>query len=562
MSNTDQAIDMLRGLGADIDEARAASIRSQVDAGEPLGRAFTASGVPANVMLRLSGRQLGLPVIEDLSTVTIDPTALTMIRRSHAQEWGVMPLRMEGETLVLAARPSAAVNPAVNQSLEIALRRIPFRFELALREQIDERIVRDYRADSDLGDINARIAAGTGQAIDVAARALDLIIEQAIADRASDIHIQPGERRVYVRTRIDGVMVDREPLADSVLAPLVSIVKQRARLDITERRRPQDGAFTVTVSGRTLDVRVSTMPTVLEEREKIVMRILDPAKVQLDLSKFNFTAHNDERWRRGFTSPNGMLLVTGPTGSGKSTTLYATLNELARPEVNVITIEDPVEYKVDRITQVQVGGETSMTFASALRSALRADPDIVLVGEIRDTETARVAFEAALTGHLVLSTLHTNSAPETAVRLVEMGMEPYMVASVLRCVLAQRLVRSLCRACRTPIEPTDPAFVTTAQAVGFEVAPDTPLTLFAPVGCVRCSGTGYGGRLAIHETMSHSSELEAALVAARTRGPAAVYAAALAGGMTTMRQDGWAKVAAGLTTIAEIIRVAPEGELQ
>ncbi len=332
---------------------------------------------------------------------------------------------------------------------------------------------------------------------------VNALVIQAIQDRASDIHLEPTERDLRVRYRIDGVLHEVMRSPKSIQSGVISRLKIMADINIAERRIPQDGRLSVTANGRKIDLRVATLPTVWGE--KIVMRILDNSTASLDLSDLGFSDHNYDRYSLSFAKPYGMILVTGPTGSGKSTTLYATLNILNRPEVNIITVEDPVEYRLAGINQVQVNNKAGLTFASALRSILRSDPDIVLIGEIRDHETAQIAIEAALTGHLVLSTLHTNDAPSAVTRLIEMGIEPFLVGSAVDCVLGQRLARRLCSKCKEAYTPTAETLLTARYP--WQEGEELP-TLFRSVGCSACSKTGYKGRLALHEVMPVSEDIE------------------------------------------------------
>jgi type IV pilus assembly protein PilB len=321
-----------------------------------------------------------------------------------------------------------------------------------------------------------------------------------------------------------------------------------ADINIAERRIPQDGRLSVNANGKKIDLRVATLPTVWGE--KIVMRVLDNSTAMLNLSDLGFSDPNYEVYSRSFTKPYGMILVTGPTGSGKSTTLYATLNIVSRPEVNVITVEDPVEYRLPGINQVQTNVKAGLTFSAALRSILRSDPDIVLLGEIRDGETAHIAVEAALTGHLVLSTLHTNDAPSAVVRLTEMGIEPFLVGSALDAVLAQRLARRLCPKCKEAYEPTPEMLIQNR----FPWQDGMPLpTIYRPIGCSACSKTGYKGRLALHEVMAVTEEIERLTV--ERASSMAITKVAIEQGMITLRHDGLLKVLAGVTSIEEIFRV-------
>jgi type IV pilus assembly protein PilB len=321
-----------------------------------------------------------------------------------------------------------------------------------------------------------------------------------------------------------------------------------ADINIAERRIPQDGRLSVAAHGKKVDLRVATLPTVWGE--KVVMRILDNSTARMDLADLGFSPHNYGIFQKSYVKPYGMILVTGPTGSGKSTTLYATLNVVNKPEVNIITVEDPVEYRLPGVNQVQVNNKAGLNFAAALRSILRSDPDIVLIGEIRDHETAQIAVEASLTGHLVLSTLHTNDAPSAIVRLTEMGIEPFLVGSAVDAVLAQRLARRLCSKCKEPYVP-DP---TQLEAIRFKPYPGDPVpTFFRQVGCASCAKTGYKGRVAIHEVMAISDEIERLTVerASSTR----IMAVAIEQGMRTLREDGLLKASQGITTIDEVFRV-------
>ncbi len=380
---------------------------------------------------------------------------------------------------------------------------------------------------------------------------VNLLITQAIADRASDIHIEPGEHDLRVRYRIDGVLHEVMRPPKNIQSGIISRLKVMADMNIAERRVPQDGRVTKVIDGRRVDLRVATLPTVFGE--KIVMRVLDKSTALLRLTDLGFLPENMERYEQSYRKPYGTILVTGPTGSGKSTTLYATLNILNDESKNVITVEDPVEYQLLGINQVQVNAKAGLTFAAALRSILRSDPDIVLVGEIRDRETAVIAVEAALTGHLVLSTLHTNDAASTPSRLIEMGVEPFLVGSSMDCVVAQRLARRLCEKCKQPYEPERRELV--AMDWDFERLGgyDDPITVFRPIGCGACGGTGYYGRFAIHEVMQVTEEIERIIV---ERGHSdEIRKAAAGGGMLSLRSAGMIEVRSGSTSLQEILRV-------
>ena len=385
-----------------------------------------------------------------------------------------------------------------------------------------------------------------------AVRAVNALINRAAEVKASDIHIEATEAGLRVRFRIDGVLQTQPSLTASLRSSLVSRVKVMAGLNIAERRLPQDGRLRVAVRGNEIDLRVATSPTI--HGETVVMRLLDRSNLALDFDVLGFDPEVRERYLKVLANPHGILLVTGPTGSGKTTTLYASLASINSPERKILTVEDPIEYRLDGINQTQVNPQIGLSFAAALRSFLRQDPDVMMVGEIRDLETAQVAVQAALTGHMVLATLHTNDAPSAVTRLIDMGMEPFLITSTLNGVLAQRLVRRLCPHCTAPFDP--PASWRTALAAAADLPADAQLDLSRlrrPVGCLSCEGAGYQGRLAVTELLVMDEAL-ARLVLDRAEARA-VGEAAQRAGMRTMLQDGAAKVMAGLTTLDEVMRV-------
>ncbi|KFX21601.1 type II secretion system ATPase GspE [Pectobacterium betavasculorum] len=376
-------------------------------------------------------------------------------------------------------------------------------------------------------------------------RLINAMLTEAIKNKASDIHIETYERYLLIRFRVDGVLREILRPQRKLASLLVSRIKVMAKLDIAEKRIPQDGRMALRVGGRAIDVRVSTLPSNYGER--VVLRLLDKNSVKLDLELLGMSERNRQLLDSLIHRPHGIILVTGPTGSGKSTTLYAALSRLNASERNIMTVEDPIEYELEGIGQTQVNTKVDMTFARGLRAILRQDPDVVLVGEIRDGETAQIAVQASLTGHLVLSTLHTNSALGALSRLQDMGVEPFLLSTSLLGVLAQRLVRTLCPDCSQP-QPVDPA-----QAKQMGIAPDT--LLHNPVGCPQCSFTGYRGRIGIHELVLINDDVRAAIH--RSDGEMAI-AQILGESRTTIRQDGLEKVLAGLTTWEEVIRVTKE----
>jgi type IV pilus assembly protein PilB len=372
------------------------------------------------------------------------------------------------------------------------------------------------------------------------------VISEAVERGSSDIHFEPQEEEMRVRYRIDGVLQEAAIVPASVIPAVTSRIKILSDLDIAERRIPQDGRVSTVVDGKAIDLRVATLPA--QYGENVVMRILDSTKAMISMEQLGMLPQAMERFTKAFSQSHGAVLVTGPTGSGKSTSLYAALNVLNTIDKNIITIEDPVEYQLEGLTQVQVNNKAGLSFAAGLRSMMRADPDIIMVGEIRDRETAQIAIESALTGHLVLSTLHTNDAPGAVSRLIEMGIEPFLVGSAVDCVVAQRLARLLCEECKKRV--TLPAEV--MRANGFNVGLD--LECYEPVGCARCGGSGYKGRIGLYEVMWVSETIRSLAVA---REPAETIAhAAVHEGMMRLREDGLEKVRRGLTSIAEIARVA------
>ncbi len=398
------------------------------------------------------------------------------------------------------------------------------------------------------GDPSARPPAGESPAsehipVGSVVQQIDALLYRAVAQGASDIHIEPYEHTLRVRYRLDGVLRVAEEMSLLQRDAVVARLKILASLDIAERRRPQDGRLRFRQGARTIDVRVSTLPTSFGE--KVVLRLLDRSRLRLDLEALGLEGRGLDAFRRAIRLPYGLILVTGPTGSGKTTTLYAALSALNTPDVNVVTIEDPIEYDLPGINQAHVRGDIGFTFAQALRAFLRQDPNVIMVGEIRDAETAEVAVRAALTGHLVLSTLHTNDAPSAVVRLVDMGVEPFLVSAALRLVAAQRLVRRLCPHCRDETPP-----VSTPQGDPGGDAHAAPS--YHSRGCVRCGGTGYSGRTALFEVMPVDASI-AALVSRRA-GLEDLRRQARVGGMQTLREQGMVRVRAGLTSIDEVLR--------
>ena len=543
-----------RGLvSADqLDEARTEQART----GRPLGRLLLERQALSEADLaKVVADAAGLEYV-DLDEHPLDPTATAVISDVMARRYTALPVSWDGDDLVVAmADPSNVV--AVDDIRSIT--RADVRVVVSTPSCITSAIDRSHRVDADVEETTSLALDSAEDEEDLShlrevtedapvVRLVNLLIRQAVQDRASDIHIEPAERDVRIRYRVDGVLHDVMRTPKRVQNGLVSRLKIMADLNIAERRMPQDGRVSVQLAGRQVDLRVATLPTVFGE--KVVLRVLDKGTAMLDLADLGFLPGTRARFETAFSKPYGTILVTGPTGSGKSTTLYATLNRLNDPAKNIITVEDPVEYRLPGINQVQVNTRAGLTFAAALRSILRSDPDIVLLGEIRDRETAAIAMEAAITGHLVLSTVHTNDAASTPTRLVEMGLEPYLVSSAVDCIVAQRLARRLCERCKEPYEPTSVEL----SAVGWDIATEAkPERLWRAVGCGACSRKGYQGRFALHEVLLVTEELES-LIAERAHSED-LRKVAVAQGMQTLRQAGQAQVEAGVTSVEELLRV-------
>ncbi len=537
----------------DLDRA----IELQQETGRPLGRILVDEGLVQEAdLVRTLARRIGLEYV-NLGEVNIDPSAGALVSEALARRYAALPISFEDGKLVVAMADPANVlaidDIRAITGLEVVAK-------VATRSDVEDAISRMARMDDSVTELAELAAEGVEEIADLAGlesaveeapvvKLVNTLITRAASERASDIHIEPGERELRIRFRIDGVLHDVMRSPRSIANAVVSRLKIMADINIAERRIPQDGRVSLRVGGRQIDLRVATLPTVFGE--KVVMRILDKSNTLLDLTDLGFMPDSLSRYEKGFRQPYGTILVTGPTGSGKSTTLYATLNVLNRPEVNIITVEDPVEYRLSGISQVQVNRKAGLTFASALRSILRSDPDIILIGEIRDHETALIAVESALTGHLVLSTLHTNDAPSSIGRLIEMGVEPFLVSSAVDAILAQRLARRLCLKCREEYQPTMDAL----REVGWDFGEDDEElpVLFRPVGCKGCSNTGYRGRLALHEVMLITEDIER--LAVERRSSEEIKKVAVTQGMRTLREDGLAKVRLGSTSLEEILRV-------
>jgi type IV pilus assembly protein PilB len=493
----------------------------------------------------------------DLNVFNVDLTAANLLSGTAAKRYEAVPVALAGDRGLLVAMADPSNVHAID---DIALMTgYDVRPAVASPDDIAGLISRLTRLDDVVTSTEAEEEAESGPAevVDLRETAEDApviklvnqIVAQAVERGASDVHLEPDGTDMRVRFRVDGVLNEATTVPRRMVSGVVSRIKIMSDLDIAERRVPQDGRVGLSIDGHPVDLRVVTLPSV--HGEGVVMRILDKGNVVLDLDRLGMAEHERTRFERAIRQSFGAVLVTGPTGSGKSTSLYAALGQINTPEKNIITIEDPVEYQIAGITQVQVNAKAGLQFATGLRSMMRADPDVIMVGEIRDRETAQIAIEAALTGHLVLSTLHTNDAPSTVTRLTEMGIEPFLVSSAIDCVVAQRLARQLCQQCkrRTII----PAHV--LRQNGFRATVD--LEAYEPVGCPRCGGSGYKGRLGIYEVMVVGDELRRLII---QRAPADELAAqACREGMRRLRDDGLEKVHSGRTSIAEITRVVGSG---
>ena len=491
-----------------------------------------------------------LPVLEER-------VAVKFIKESKA-----LPLHEDDEHLVLAmvdpldeyvlnafrlvTHRKVAARLAVPSELEAAFERLYGSGKSSMDQIVGEVETRDDESGSE--DVqHLKELASEAPII----RLVSLIISHALEARASDIHIEPFESRLIVRYRVDGVMHEVESPPRRFSAAVISRIKIMASLDIAERRLPQDGRIKLRIQGKEIDLRVSTVP--IMHGESVVMRILDKSSTALDFVTLGFDPNVLARFLEVLMQPHGIVLVTGPTGSGKTTTLYTALDRLNNPDLKILTVEDPVEYQMEGINQIQVKPQIGLTFANALRSIVRQDPDVIMIGEIRDLETAQIAVQAALTGHMVLSTLHTNDAASTVNRLLDMGMDDYLLTSTVNGILAQRLVRTLCIHCRQPHQAL-PEVVEEMQLNRYTQA--DPVILFRPVGCDECGGTGYTGRISIVELLVMSDAIRSLIMRHVTSGE--IRQQAISEGMQTMYENGLSKTVTGVTTIEEVLRVTRE----
>lgn len=530
------------------------ALEEQQATGKPFSQVIVEKGYATqeDILSKLA-ELLGLPYV-NLNEYEINVSAVALVPDNLARKYIAIPIDFDDERLVVAmADPE---NMMAIDDLRIVTG-YDIKSVVATKEGILSAIERYCKSESmedafqdlDVGEEENELSKLHEISEDAPiVKLANLIITRAVKEGASDIHIEPQEKDIRVRYRIDGVLHEVMKSPKKIQPALLSRFKIIASLDIAEKRKPQDGHCGLNIAGKVVDFRVATLPTVYGER--IVLRILEKESILLDLNDLGFLKESLDKFRNAFMQPYGAIFITGPTGSGKSTTLYATLNVLNTEDKNIVTIEDPVEYRLPGINQVQINARAGLSFSRGLRSILRASPDIVMVGEIRDHETAQIAIEAALTGHLVFSTLHTNDAPGAITRLTEMGIEPFLTASALSCIQAQRLARKLCSDCKEPFKPSSK--IIKEYGLKIKKGDDIP-TIYNPKGCTKCNDTGYKGRVGIYEVMPMSPQIEKLTVARASTDK--IKKQALKEGLVVLREDGLEKVLKGITSLEEVMRV-------
>jgi len=552
-------IKMGRATRDQVEEA----LNLQKDRRAPIGQLLMELGYIAQSDLNIAlAAQAGMETV-DLDDIDIEQEVIHLIPSEMAQVYNVVPLFYDKESNELTVALKSPENFGALDDLRL-LMGFNVKAMVAPEEQIDKRIAAYYQDQESLSDLVAELSEksnledlGTDQSIDLDAlveatedskvkRLLNLVLLQSIKDHASDLHLEPFEHEFKMRYRVDGTLYELIPPPRSLALPIVSRIKVMASLDIAERRVPQDGRIELMVNNQPVDLRVSILPTMFGE--SAVLRVLDRANVSLDLGQVGMRKDDLDNFRQLIHKPNGIVIVTGPTGSGKTTTLYSALAELNQPDTKLLTVEDPVEYDIDGLIQVQINNNVGLTFARALRSFLRQDPDVILVGETRDLETAKIAVEAALTGHLVFTTLHTNDAPSTVARLLDLGLEAYLVNATVEGVLAQRLVRRICQRCKSPYDPTE------QELMELSLDPEDleGRQLYRGRGCEFCNGTGYKGRMGLFEMMVLDDEMRE--LVSQNASTGVLREEARKRGMRTLREAGLMALYEGWTTIEEVVQ--------
>jgi general secretion pathway protein E len=569
MPQTDQILKLKFNIAEeDICESR----RKAAQKNEPFGEYLLRKNILTEEQLQeVYSEAYDLPVLPHLPLENLDNTFTHKVPIHFLKKYAMVPLglcvadslqRSDGKSDCLIAMS----NPGCVHQLDDLVRLLDLRryqVALASRNQIINAINLAYDLNQDSAEQlvqdmedndrdNFVAIEGTADLLDETSEApiirlVNHVISQSAKARASDIHIEPSREQIKVRYRVDGVLYDLLTPPKHIQSALISRIKVMAKLDIAEKRLPQDGRFNVKIGNTEIDVRVSTIPTAAGER--VVMRLLNKTSTLFDITDLGVSDDQMGQLKRLVAAPNGIILVTGPTGSGKTTSLYAFLNYINTPDINIITVEDPVEYQIDGINQIQVNPKIGLTFASGLRSIVRQDPDVILVGEIRDRETAEIAVQSALTGHMVYSTLHTNDSPSAITRLVDIGIEPFLISSSVNAVIAQRLLRVLCRDCRKPGQFS----VAALSRIGLDSEMMADRTIYTPQGCEKCVQTGYLGRVGIFEFMPMSDNLKNLILEAFDAG--AIKSQAIKEGMITLQQDANNKVLAGITSVDEAFRV-------
>lgn len=542
------------------EEQLQAALKESERSGEPLRKILVKLGmVSEEDICTFFEEQLGIPRI-DLRNYLIDAKIILMVPENLARKYLLIPLFKTGDTLTIATadplnvvaldeirlRTNCNIEPAVATETEVRSAISQYYGTGGSIEDIVKSIdMKTITAEEGKEEIEPDKLRNMAEEAPII-KLVNLVIMQAIRDKASDIHVEPEEDSLKIRFRIDGILHDVTTIPKTLQAAVLSRMKIMSDLNIATKRVPQDGRFRIKVETAQIDLRVSSLPTIFGEN--IVMRLLDTTSILIGLSQLGFDEQNLEQFKSLIVKPHGIILVTGPTGSGKTTTLYSALNTINTPDKNIITVEDPVEYQLRGVRQSQINPKAGLTFSNGLRSILRQDPDVIMVGEIRDLETAEISVQAALTGHLVFSTLHTNDAPSSLTRLIDMGVEPFLISSSVIGIIAQRLVRTICNACKESYVPSKEVL----SEIGIKL-PETNLKFYRGKGCKACKNTGYKGRIGIFEQLLLNEKVRD-LVLAKTSSTQ-IKRIAQEAGMRTLREDGIAKVLSGITTIDEVIRV-------